>query len=223
MEATPLKWVTVKTTLPKFPLPPNNQRQSWRTDRLTMRPMTEDDLGGLQRLRSQPEVMVRSIQGRPDNTIEETKKSLALRLAPQDVERYEWAICLTETGEMIGLGGNGTRAGEQGWPVMGYSLVKEHWGKGYATEFLKGFLGVWWALPREEVEVKVDKKIVGGNDHVKAECISATTEPDNPASQNVMRKAGLELASVWEEPDLRFEDQMITLCGFVARRGEMVQ
>ncbi|KPM41000.1 hypothetical protein AK830_g5531 [Neonectria ditissima] len=222
MEPTPIEWVTVKTTLPKFPLPPNEHRQPWKTERLTMRPLTDDDIKGLQRLRSQPEVMVRSVQGRPDNTIEETRDSLALRLPPQDVQRYEWAICLTETREMIGLGGNGTRDGEQGWPVMGYSLVKEHWGKGYATEFLKGFLSAWWALPREEIEIKVDKNTVSGNGDVKEECISATTEPDNPASQNVMRKAGLELASVWEERDLRFEDQMITLCGFVARRGKLV-
>ncbi|KAM5343038.1 hypothetical protein ACJ41O_014004 [Fusarium nematophilum] len=218
MEATPIEWVKVKTTLPKQPLPPNDERKPFQTERLMMRPMTENDLEALQALRAQPEVMMWSIQGRPDESIEETKKSLALRLPPQDVERYDWAICLAETGEMIGIGGNGMWKGEQGWPVLGYMFLKEAWGKGYATEFLKGFLPVWWALPREEVEIEVDRSTVRGDAEVKVECISAITVEENKASQNVMRKSGLELGRVFEEPDLRDETQTVKLYGFIARK-----
>ncbi|KAF4981234.1 hypothetical protein FZEAL_2922 [Fusarium zealandicum] len=216
MEPAPIEWVTVKTTLPKQPLPSNNQRQPWRTERLMMRPMRENDLGALNTLRSQAEVMMWSVQGRPDENIDETKTSLALRLPPQDIERYDWGICLAETGDMIGLGGIGMMKGDQGWPVAGYMFLKEHWGRGYATEFLKGFLPVWWALPREEVILEVDKNTVFGDGEVQDECVSAITVGDNKASQNVMRKSGLELASVFDEADLRGETEVVTLYAFVA-------
>ncbi|RMJ09705.1 hypothetical protein BHE90_005549 [Fusarium euwallaceae] len=218
MEPAPIEFVTVKTTLPKLPFPSNDERKPFRTERLLMRPFSEDDFEALRVLRTQPEVMVWFTQGRPDKDVEETKKALALYLPPNDLERYNWAICLAETGEFIGIGGNAMWNGELGWPAVGYSLLKEHWGKGYITEFLRGYFAQWWALPREEVELKVDKNSVRGDGSVEKECVSAITVDDNAASQNVLRKCGFDLVRAWEETDLRDPSKMVTLYGFVATK-----
>ncbi|KAF4465198.1 hypothetical protein FALBO_7967 [Fusarium albosuccineum] len=223
MEAPPIEFVTVKTTLPKQPFAPGAERSPFWTQRLVMRPFAENDFETLRLLRSQPEVMTWFTQCRPDKDIEETKAIFALDMPPKDVERFNWVICLADSGEMIGVGGNTTQKGELGWPAAGYALLKEHWGKGYATEFMAGFLQAWWALPREEAELKVDKNTVRGDGGVEHECISAITVDDNMASQKVMRKSGLELATVWEEPDLRDLTQKVTLYGFVARKEKPVQ
>lgn len=219
MESSPIEWVTVKTTLPTFPFPPNDQRQIIKTERLVLRPFNNDqnDLEGLHALRAQPEVMTWSIQGRPDKDLEETSINLARQVSPVEIQRYNWAICLASTGEIIGIGGCGTFNGELGWPVLGYMLRKETWGKGYATEFLKAFTKAWWALPREEVELKVDKNTVRGSGDVKDECIAAITLDSNMASHGVLRKSGFERAMAWEEEDLRDKTQMVTLYGWITK------
>lgn len=112
--------------------------------------------------------------------------------------------------------------GELGWPVLGYMLVKEAWGKGYTSEFLSAFLDAWWDLPREEVEIKVDANSVRGEGEIKKEMMSGITTDDNKASQNVMRKAGFELVSVFEEEDLRDSDAMVTLYGYVVGKKDIV-
>ncbi|KPM43351.1 hypothetical protein AK830_g3181 [Neonectria ditissima] len=222
-DIAPIELVTVRTTLPTFPLPPNEQRQVIRTERLILRPFNNDDndAEGLHALRAQPEVMMWSIQGRPDRDVAETRKDLALQVAPNDVEHFNWAICLASTGEMLGIGGNGTWTGEQGWPVVGYMLRKEAWGQGYATEFLNGFLAAWWALPREEVELKVDKTTVRGHGEVKDEFIGAVTRDDNLASQRVLLKAGFEKSTLWEEKDPQGESITMVLQNFIAKDGQV--
>ncbi|KAK7420170.1 hypothetical protein QQZ08_010526 [Neonectria magnoliae] len=222
-DIAPIEWVTIKTTLPTFPLPPNEQRQVIRTERLILRPFKDDDndAEGLHALRAQPEVMAWSVQGRPDKDVAETRENLALQVAPEDVEHYNWAICLASTGEMLGIGGNGTWEGEQGWPVVGYMLRKEAWGKGYATEFLKGFLAAWWALPRDEVELRVDKNTVRGEGEVKDEFIGAVTLDDNVASHRVLFKAGFEKSTVWKEADPRDESATVILHSFIAKDSQV--
>ncbi|KAF7543834.1 hypothetical protein G7Z17_g10430 [Cylindrodendrum hubeiense] len=218
-DPAPIEWVTIKTKLPRFPFPPNEQRQVIKSERLILRPFTNDDndLKGLHALRAQPEVMTWSIQGRPDKDLDETRTKFALQVSPMDTERYNLAICLASTGEMIGIGGCGMWNGELGWPVLGYMLLKESWGKGYATEFLKAFLEAWWALPHEEVEIKVDKNTVRGDGEIKDGCITAVTLDSNNASHGVLRKSGFEKATVWEEEDLRDATKMVTLYGWIAK------
>lgn len=218
MEPTPFEPVTVKTTLPKLPFPSNDEREPFRTERLLMRPFSEDDFEALRVLRTQPEVMVWFTQGRPDKDDEETKKALSLYLAPNDLERYNWAICLAATGEFIGIGGNVAWRGKLGWPEVGYSLMREHWGKGYITEFMRAYQRQWWALPREEVELEVDRSSVRGDGGVEEECVVAITLDDNAASQNVLRKCGFDLVATWEETDLRDSSKMVTLYGFLTRK-----
>ncbi|KAL7945105.1 acetyltransferase domain-containing protein [Trichoderma barbatum] len=201
--ATPLEWVTVKTTLPKNPYPLMSDREPIRTDRLILRPYAATDLNDFHLLRIQPEVMKWTTQGKPDVDLEQTKKVLESRLPGSDGESaYEFAICWAETGEMIGTGGSHMREGELGWPVIGYIFRSEFWGKGIATEVMAAVLKAYWALPREEVEIKVEKSTVQGSETERQpERITAITADNNGPSQNVLGKLGFKLVKKWEEEE----------------------
>jgi RimJ/RimL family protein N-acetyltransferase len=217
---SPLEKVVVKTTLPACPYPPLRSREHIETERLLLRPLQDSDADAMHVLRTQPEVMIWTSVGRPDADMEATKKNMSLRYPPHDVSNYDFAICVAKTGELIGVGGSHQRQGELGWPAVGYMLRKEAWGKGYGTEFLKGFLKAWWQLPREEVEIEVDKDTVDGGGAFEQERIVAVTVEENKASQNVMSKCGLTLAKIWEEEDSHGTGDMIALYGFVLSRPE---
>ncbi|KAJ6443066.1 GCN5-related N-acetyltransferase (GNAT) domain-containingprotein [Purpureocillium lavendulum] len=229
LQPTPMEWVTVKTTLPAVPYPLLDGRPDIRTARLVLRRTLESDLAGWHALRLQPEVMQWTSQGHPDRDVEWSRERLQGRLAPEGDAKYEFIICLADTGEMIGTGGCHMVVGELGWPVIGYMLRKEFWGRGYATELVNGFLEAWWALPRAEVELKVEKSTVGttaaaadadADDALPLveERIVAVTLDSNDASQNVLRKCKLDLVKVWEEDDLRDPTQRAVLYGFTGRK-----
>lgn len=76
--------VVVKTTLPRTPLPPNSDRAAITTERLTLRPLRQDDFKSFQALRLQPEAMTGTRQGRPDRSNEETQRALEDFLSPHD-------------------------------------------------------------------------------------------------------------------------------------------
>ncbi|PNY20478.1 Uncharacterized protein TCAP_07397 [Tolypocladium capitatum] len=217
---SPLEWVTVKTTLPALPFPLLDSRPDIRTERLVLRRTLESDLEGWHALRLQPEVMEWTAQGEPDKDLEWSRERFVKRLAPKGDAKYEFIICLASTGEMIGTGGCHKVDGEFGWPVIGYMLRKEFWGKGYATEFVNGFLEAWWALPRAEVDAKVERSTVAraAEDGPATECIVAVTLSSNRGSQSVLAKCNLRLVKVWEEADLRDPTQTAVLYGFVDRR-----
>ncbi|UNI23659.1 hypothetical protein JDV02_009466 [Purpureocillium takamizusanense] len=231
LEPTPMEWITVKTTLPAVPYPLLDGRPDIRTERLILRRTLESDLDGWHALRVQPEVMQWTSQGHPDPDVAWSREQMKKRLAPQGDAKYEFVICIAETGEMIGTGGCHMVVGELGWPVIGYMLRKEFWGKGYATELVRGFLEAWWALPRAEVELKVEKSSVSwragpddndnDNDNddggLVDECIVAVTLDSNTASQNVLRKCNLDLVKVWEEDDIRDPTQRAVLYAFAGR------
>ena len=226
LEPTPMEWGTVKTTLPAVPYPLLDGRPDIRTERLILRRTLESDLDGWHALRLQPEVMKWTSQGHPDPDVEWSREQMKKRLAPLGDAKYEFVICVAETGEMIGTGGCHMVVGELGWPVIGYMLRKEFWGRGYATELVNGFLKAWWALPRGEAALTVDVSTldddggaVGCDGQVVArECISSFTREDNRASRRVMCKAGMSLVKVWEVIDMRDGKTPIDLYGYVVRR-----
>lgn len=196
----PLKLVKVKTTLPAVPYPPSDSRTPIVTSRLVLRPLVGDDIDALHEIRTQPEVMIWTARGTPDPDKIATAENIGRYLPPNDVDTYNWAICLA-SGELIGVGGSLLRKDALGWPALGYMLRKEAWGKGYATEFVRAFLEAWWALPRAELDLEVDKSTVEGGD-VKKEFIVAVIVGAHAGSRNVVAKSGFELVKVWEEIDL---------------------
>lgn len=179
-----------------------SEREPIRTERLILRPYAATDLSDFHLLRIQPEVMKWTTQGKPDTDLAQTEKVLAERLPGSDGESaYEFAICWAETGEMIGTGGSHMRVGELGWPVVGYMFRSEFWGKGIATEVMSAVLKAYWALPREEVEIKVEKSTVEGESERQPEHITAITLDSNGPSQNVLGKLGFKLVKKWEEEE----------------------
>ncbi|KAL1902677.1 hypothetical protein Sste5346_001119 [Sporothrix stenoceras] len=145
-------WVTILTTLPSVPLPPNSQRPPFETERLIIRHPIEEDLEALHELRTQPEVMINTRRALVDDDLEFTRGRLTPFLTPGDANTFNFTICLREAGDnrLIGIGGVYSLSSVFGWPEIGYMFSKHHWGKGYATEFVRGFLHLYSQLPRPE-------------------------------------------------------------------------
>ncbi|ORY57157.1 GNAT domain-containing protein [Pseudomassariella vexata] len=226
MASNPSK-VKVKTTLPTRPFPPASERPRIITERLTIRPFSQDDLEGYHELRRQPEVMIYTSVGRIDLDLAETQEKLNLFLPPNDANTYNFAVYLSATGEFIGCGGvHKTNFGWVGWPEVGYMFKQEHWGRGYATEFVKGFVKAWWKLPRSLAKLEVDALSVEGGGGLGEdgvpEQLSAMVESKNRASMNIMAKVGFRQFKEWEEADNRpgFGGVPVILSGFVLSLGD---
>lgn len=91
------------------------------------------------------------------------------------------------------------------WPRVHYVFKQEHWGHGYATEFLKAFLSVWWGLPRENTTILVEEISLDIQEkHRATERLCAEIQMDNKSNQKVVDKAGYEF------------------CGEVKKQGEEI-
>lgn len=214
VDTTLIDMVKVKTHRPAVYLPVT-ERAPHNTARLVLRSFTTDDLAAYHELRTQDEVMIYTMQGRSDANIAETQTKLENFLSPAGDGIYVLAAVVRETGRFIGTVGSHMRAGELNWPVLGYMLRTEAWGKGYATEMTKGFLEVYWSLPREEhlVEMEVDSSTVpvearsgsGGDGEngppTVPEKLVAVTLDTNLASQKVLRKIGFKLVKKWVDTE----------------------
>ncbi|KAK4451668.1 GNAT N-acetyltransferase [Podospora aff. communis PSN243] len=199
-EDSPIQNVVVKTTRPVIPFPPNEDREPIYTERLIIRPFAPEDLEDLRVLRTQPEVMQWTYRGCVDKDMGETRERLDDNLGERAVNKYNFVIALRSTGEFIGCGGSHNYVSCFGWPEIGYMLKKEYWGRGLATEFLKGFLGRWKTLPREEVEVEVDgRSVVRDEGGQVKEVMVGITEERNGGSNGVLEKNGFERFGTWAE------------------------
>ena len=209
-------WISVKTTLPASPLPPNSTRFPVRTDRLLLRALVPEDLQSLHVLRTQPEVMANNHQGRVDRNIEETKPSLDRFLSSNDEKTFMFAICLKETGEMIGIGGCSGLVSVFGWPGIAFMLRSEFWGQGLVTEFVHAFMETWWKLPRTDVHINVDPRSLSGShsDAPVTEQMTGFALDEYVARKGVFKRSGFEEFISWKEPDLRNPDVQVMLRGY---------
>ncbi|TLS23536.1 uncharacterized protein PpBr36_05668 [Pyricularia pennisetigena] len=207
-------FVSVKTLLPTLPFPRNEDREEIITERLVIRPWTLDDVPAVHVIRTQPEVMMWTSQGRPDANIAETEAKVKLFTAPNDIANFNFVICDKATGEMIGMGGNHRRESHVGWPELGYVLRKEYWGRGLATEFLRGFLEAYRKLPRSQVELRVAATSIVpslADGEMADELLIAEIEPSNARSHGVMKKVGFEYFTEITENDAHNPSQPVTL------------
>ncbi|KXJ86251.1 GNAT domain-domain-containing protein [Microdochium bolleyi] len=218
--------VRVRTYLPTVPLPLVSEgRAEIRTERLVLRPFTQDVLEDMHSLRIQPEVMIFTRRGVPDTDLAETQERINPVLPPNDATTYNWVIYEAQAGGIVGCGGFFAFSETMGWPEVGYMFKKEHWGKGYATEFLRAWLEAWWKLPRSEVELEVPVSTVedmpAAEDGVRVvdkDLVVALIEAHNHSSRRVLEKSGFRQAMFLDEPDKRAgcDGAKVTVVGFVA-------
>ncbi|RYP64630.1 hypothetical protein DL771_008680 [Monosporascus sp. 5C6A] len=148
--------------------------------------------------------MVYNLVGRVDRDEVETKIRLEADLPPNDVDNYDFVICLASTGEFFGTGGVyfGYSKDFFGWPEFGYMFKREYWGRGYVTEFVRAFFAAWWALPRCRVEIDVDARFLDAGVPVAPgaevpEQLSALVEVSNFGSRKVLGKFGFRQFAEW--------------------------
>lgn len=162
------------------------------TERLRVRQYTPDDAAHFFRLSGDEEVM-RYI--RPVSTREESDKFLLenidfYRVNPR---RGRWAVEDNVTGEFIGSFAIIPTPSHPGKTQMGYSLLPENWGKGYASELTAAGLEFYFnGEPANE--------------------IYGITETPNVASQKVLLKNGFMPAGTFMEGEKE-------LLLFIASRG----
>lgn len=185
-------------------------------------------------MRTQPEVMHWTAIGTVDKDVDQSRVWLERFLPPKDLKSFNFA--LMDRGEaaggdtagvLVGTAGVHTTHNDFGWPEVGYMLRKEYWGKGIATEFMRAFIKAWWALPRKEVQIKVDAATVEGrgakdsDDELRVpEVLFAMIEAGNAGSRRVLEKAGFKKFKEWTEPDSRAtcEGRTATLIAFLLER-----
>ncbi|OJD22967.1 hypothetical protein ACJ73_05681 [Blastomyces percursus] len=179
-------YVTFPTTIP-----------SVESSRLLLRPIVDSDAAALFAIRSRPEVAADNHPKEPFKSIEQTREWMTLKTYKQGPpgivgRSFNFAILdksIPETQErLIGYVSVNMIVP---CPKIGYSLLPESWGKGYATEALQMMLKIWWDLPRRDAtESKGGDSGNGGC----ADKIYAICQSGNHASRKVLKKAGFEIA-----------------------------
>ncbi len=142
----------------------------FETERLFLRKLLESDLDDIFAMRKDPLVM-RFIR-EPQTDIKSSAKWIEMMRGKWDEKKIGFfAVEEKATGNFVGWCGLWELPGTNEIEV-GYAIAPNFWGKGYATEAAKRFLEYGF----EELELK---KIV------------AVAFPKNKASQNVMKKLGM--------------------------------
>ena len=153
------------------------------TDRLLLRPFTEDDLGRYFEIHATPEV--RASLHTPDTFSRDDAWAQMASHRGQWALRGsgQWAVTLKATGELIGRAGT-HRPERRDWPGLecGWTFDPAHWGNGYATE--AGRATVEWAFANHD-----DDRLV------------SVILPTNAPSQAVAARLGFTLL---EERTLSF-------------------
>ena len=142
------------------------------TARLRLRPFTPADHELIHAVYSDPDVM-RYVGHGVHKTLAETNN--ALRIYGEVLARRGYsflAVTERETGALLGDGGLHPLGGQGPDVELGYTLARDAWGRGYATE-----LGL--ALVAHALTV------------LRAPRVVAQVEPANLASRNVLEKLGM--------------------------------
>ena len=153
----------------------------FRTERLSIRRWRPEDEPGVRTLYSDPRV-VPFIDDGQAITAEEASAWMRVTQANYAKRGYGmFAVELRQTGDLVGFGGF-VHPGDQLEPEVKYAFLPEAWGKGLATEFVRGLLSYGW------------------NDLGLKESI-ATVAPKNAASLKVLSKCGFTHRGTRTEDD----------------------
>ena len=151
----------------------------FETERLIVRHYTKDDSDNFFLLNGDEEIM-RYI--RPAKTREEADQFLSeiLQKLDEDPASGRWAVEEKQTGGFVGSFAFIPIERTVNKMQLGYALLKQNWGKGYATELTMG--GLQYVFTKTSLTE-----------------IFAVTEMSNTASQKVLLKAGFTYHSTYKE------------------------
>lgn len=150
-----------------------------KTRRLILRLMEADDGGELASLFEGDWEAIKQTGRMPWPPTENAMRDwITLHLAPQS---FGFAVTRTEDGKLLGTAGFG---GDSASAELGYALGRAYWGQGIATEAVLALIDFARSLGLKALD--------------------AYSFPDNPASAQVLEKAGFEEHGVvWRDYPLR--------------------
>ena len=157
----------------------NNPLLIFETKRLAVRRYTSADADDFFRFSGNEEVMrfIRPVISRPESD-KFLQANIQLYTAQPNTGR--WAVFEKAMGGYIGSFSILVMEGEVNKLHIGYALLPEYWGRGYASELLKTGMHYFF-------------------DNHRADELFAITEIPNTASQNVLLKAGFRQTGVLHE------------------------
>ncbi|KAJ5100110.1 hypothetical protein N7532_007111 [Penicillium argentinense] len=162
-------------------------------DRLRLRPVTDADIPAIFAIRSRPEVAKFNHPKAPFQTITEAREWLTSKTfatGPSEIVGRSFALAIVDKSiaaaqeTMVGYVSINTL---DPCPQIGYSVLPEHWGKGYATEAVQMMLRLWWQLPRREFPSMFSR-----DEDDEVEKVYAICEKENHGSCRVLTKCGFE-------------------------------
>ena len=140
------------------------------TERLLLRPFTPEDVTPMLDVYGDPEVMRFIPGGAVDPPV--VAQMLAAYTQAQETRGFAvWGVVLKSSGRLIGDAGFNLFA-RTGEPELGYSLARDAWGNGYASEAAGGCLAAAFA-------------------HLDCARVVALVDVDNEASQRVAARIGM--------------------------------
>ncbi|KAJ5586652.1 Acyl-CoA N-acyltransferase [Penicillium hetheringtonii] len=172
---------------------------SAESDRLLLRPISEADLQSIFAIRSRPEVAKFNHPKTPFQSLEDAREWLSSKTfvtGPSEVIGCSFTMAVVDKSiasakeQVIGYVGINTL---DPCPQVGYSILPECWGKGYATEALQMMLKMWWNIPRREMPSLFARE-------EEPEKVYALCEKANHGSCQVLRKCNFEVVD-----EIRYE------------------
>ncbi len=110
----------------------------FETERLYTKPWNDNDLAYARKLWGDPKVM-KLISSEPSLEDEQIKNRLREQMkTQQDFNVQYWALCKKDTKEIIGCCGFRPYNVAEKVYEIGFHIMSDHWGKGYATEAALG-------------------------------------------------------------------------------------
>lgn len=154
------------------------------TARLRLEPFNPAHYEGLRAMENDPEIM-RYISNGVVKTPEETQASIErVMLRWQQYGFSWWAVREIHSGTVVGAACLQHLANADGAPLeLGWRLIAEHHGKGYATEAAE-------AIIKFAVE------------HIAVTYLVAVADPENTASQRVMQRLGMTYKAIEQHYDV---------------------
>ncbi|KAF2445669.1 acyl-CoA N-acyltransferase [Karstenula rhodostoma CBS 690.94] len=169
------------------------------TERLLIRPLTIEDAEDIVLMRSHPETM-KHTPLLPSHDVEKSKAWIQGCFDRENCWNFVVELLPSAPGtsttwpRVIGMIG-AVRA-----PEIGYMLNHNYWGKGYATEALRGFIPLFF-------------EHYSGGPPGRFEYAEAHTDPELTASQHVLEKVGFKLHELrekdFENPLLGLRDTLV--------------